>query len=103
MENFLLASLLSLSFKASILFPIFLFTSFGMLLFKGIAIFVATYAVSGLLFFVASRKLGFNYTVQGFTAYYFFYAPVSTAVFLLNFSKVLAKRNVEISDWKVSA
>lgn len=102
-ENFLLFTLLMLSIKFSFIFPIFLFTGFGLMFLKNLVIFLITYSGSALIFYIAARKLKFSYNIKDFTYFYFFYSPLWAAVFFFNFIKSIALKDFRVSDWKVSA
>lgn len=102
-ENLLLVTLFTVSLKFSILFPIFLFTGFGFLFLKNMVVFLMTYGVSSVMFFIVSKKLDFSYSFKYYTLYYFFYSPFWFMIFIYNFAKGLLYRRIDIklSDWKI--
>jgi cellulose synthase/poly-beta-1,6-N-acetylglucosamine synthase-like glycosyltransferase len=102
-EDFFLFTLLTLSLKFSFIFPIFLFTGFGLLFMKNLVIFLITYIGSALLFYIAARELKFSYNIKDFTYFYFFYSPLWAAVFFFNFFKSIVLKDFRVSDWKIRA
>jgi cellulose synthase/poly-beta-1,6-N-acetylglucosamine synthase-like glycosyltransferase len=99
-EKAMLVVLFGLSLKFSFLLPVLLFTTLGFLLFKNFIVFLIMYGVSASLFWVASRKLKFNYSNKNFIIYYLFYSPLFFLIFLYYFISSFFKKNYLI-NWKV--
>jgi cellulose synthase/poly-beta-1,6-N-acetylglucosamine synthase-like glycosyltransferase len=99
--KFLLLTLISLSLKFTFLMPIMFLISLGTLFFKNILLFLLTYILSSVAFFIASKKLGYKFKNKEFAIYYTIYSPVSFFIYNYYFLKALFSSNkIVLGDWK---
>ena len=100
-ENSLLLFLLTLSLKFEILFPVFFLTGMGFLFLKNIAVSLLTYGVSLGVYYLASKKLNWEFSAKYFTIYYYLYSPIWFFVFMTMMVRGLISKNVKVLDWKI--
>ncbi len=101
-EDAIFFSIMLLTFKLPFLFPIFFFASWSLLLFKNIFLFSLSYLSTSVIFYVASKKINFNYKNREFLCYYILYSPISTCFYLFHFIRgIFSSEEVILEDWKV--
>ncbi len=88
-----------LNFSGAI--PFFVISLTTAMVFKNVLLFVAMYALSALVFYVLSKKLGFRFNPLEYLIYYYFYLPVFSTMYFYNFLMGLVNSKRFSFDWKV--
>lgn len=99
--KFLLLSLISLSLRFTFLMPFVLFISLASIVAKNFLLFSLTYVFSAIAFYIASKKLDYNFKGKEFTFYYILYSPLNFFIYNFYFLKALLSSNkITLEDWK---
>ncbi len=89
------------STKFGTVLPIFLVWIPTIDLLKGILIALSSFAVTSVLFYRFSKKLGFEFKLHEVFVYYFFYSVIWIAVILVGYFEVLILRRTSAPNWKL--
>ncbi len=89
------------STKFSTILPIFLLSIPTADVVKSVLIAMSSFAVTAILFYRFSKKLGFEFKLHEVFVYYFFYSVLWIAVIFLGYFQVLVLRKKSAPDWKI--
>jgi cellulose synthase/poly-beta-1,6-N-acetylglucosamine synthase-like glycosyltransferase len=89
------------STKFSTVLPIFLVTIPTADVLKTVLISLSSFAVTALLFYRFSKKLGFEFKIHEVFVYYFFYSVLWIVVIFIGYFQVLVLRKNSAPDWKI--
>jgi cellulose synthase/poly-beta-1,6-N-acetylglucosamine synthase-like glycosyltransferase len=89
-----------LSTRFNTILPIFLFSLPIADVLKMLLISLASFAVTAVVFYKLSKKLGFEMKLQELFVYYFFYSVLWIAVIVIGYIQVIAFRRRVAPDWK---
>ncbi|MEM0219613.1 MAG: glycosyltransferase family 2 protein [Thermoproteota archaeon] len=68
---------------------------------KGIMTMIVSTLVFFVIFYISSKKLGYNFSILEFLLFYFFYSFLSFTVALIGFVEVLIMKKRNCENWKV--
>ena len=85
--------------KFNMALPVFLVSMITADLLKSLLISLASFAVTAIIFFGFSRKLGFEMKLHELFVYYFFYSIVWLAIIAIGYIQVLFFRKKAAPDW----
>ncbi len=88
------------STKLGTIFPIFLVSIPTVDILKSVLIALSSFAVTALLFYRFSKKLGFEFKLHEVFVYYFFYSVLWIAVIFIGYFQVLVLRKNSAPNWK---
>jgi len=89
-----------LSTRFNTVLPIFLFTLPIADVLKMLLISLTSFAITAVVFFKLSKKLGFEMKIHELFVYYFFYSVLWIAVIFIGYVQVIAFRKRVAPDWK---
>jgi cellulose synthase/poly-beta-1,6-N-acetylglucosamine synthase-like glycosyltransferase len=90
---------LFVSLKFNMALPVFLVSMITADLLKSVVISLASFAVTAILFFGFSRKLGFEMKLHELFVYYFFYSVVWLAIIVIGYVQVILFKKKAAPDW----
>ncbi len=88
------------SIKLTTVLPIFLISIPTADIVKSMLITFSSFAVTAVLFYRFSRKLGFEFKLHEVFIYYFFYSVLWIAVIFIGYFQVLVLRKTTAPNWK---
>lgn len=91
---------LFLAIKFNFAFPVLLFTTLGVDVFKSLFVSLISFLSFSVLFFMLSKKLGFKFKIYEFFVYYFFYSLLVLLIMVAGLIKVFVFKRESVSDWK---
>lgn len=89
-----------LSFKFNIAWPVFLISMASADVLKSLLISLGSFAVTALIFYGFSRKLGFKIKLHELFVYYFFYSLLWMVIMIVGFVQVAVFKKKAAPDWK---
>jgi len=89
-----------LSTRFNTVLPVFLFSLPIADVLKILLISFTSFAVTAIVFFKLSKKLGFEMKLHELFVYYFFYSVLWMAVIVIGYVQVIAFRKRVAPDWK---
>jgi cellulose synthase/poly-beta-1,6-N-acetylglucosamine synthase-like glycosyltransferase len=89
-----------LSFKFNIAWPVFLISMASADVLKSLLISLGSFAVTALIFYGFSRKLGFKIKLHELFVYYFFYSLLWMVIMIAGFVQVTVLKKKAAPDWK---
>jgi poly-beta-1,6-N-acetyl-D-glucosamine synthase len=89
-----------LSTRFNTILPVFLFSLTIADILKMLIISLASFAITAVIFFKLSKKLGFEMKLHELFVYYFFYSVLWLAVIFIGYVQVIAFRKRVAPDWK---
>ncbi len=99
MQESLLVFSFLLSVNFNIALPVFLVSLVIADLLKAVLISLGSFALTAIVFFVFSRKLGFEIKLHELFIYYFFYSVVWMAIIVIGYVQVLVFKKKVAPDW----
>jgi cellulose synthase/poly-beta-1,6-N-acetylglucosamine synthase-like glycosyltransferase len=100
MYDLLLMLSLFFSTRFNTVLPVFLVSLAGADILKSLFISFLSFAVTSVLFFKFSRKLGFKMKIHELFVYYFFYSPLWLAVIAIGYFQVFVLGKKSAPDWR---
>ena len=88
-----------LSMKFNIALPVFLVSLMIADLLKAVLISLSSFALTAIIFFVFSRKLGFEIKLHELFVYFFFYSAIWLAIMAIGYVQVLVFKKNKAPDW----
>jgi cellulose synthase/poly-beta-1,6-N-acetylglucosamine synthase-like glycosyltransferase len=89
-----------LSTRFNTVLPVFLFTLPFADALKTVLISLMSFAITAVVFFKLSKKLGFEMKIHELFVYYFFYSVLWIAVIFIGYFDVLIRRTKVAPDWR---
>lgn len=99
MQESLFVFSLLLSVKFNIALPVFLVSLLTADLLKAVLISLSSFALTAIVFFVFSRKLGFEIKLHELFIYYYFYSFVWLTIIVIGYVQVLVFKKKVAPDW----
>lgn len=90
-----------LSTRFNTVLPVFLFSLPIADILKIVLISLVSFAITAVVYFKISKKLGFEIKLHELFVYYFFYSTLWIAVIVIGYVQVIAFRKKVAPDWKV--
>ena len=100
MYNSLLVFSLFLSVKFNLALPVFLVSLAMADLLKTLIVSLSSFAITAAVFYIFSRKLGFEIKLHELLIYYFFYSAVWMAIVIAGHIQVIVFRKKVAPDWR---